>query len=255
MNASAVCPLPPWPSTYNLSQSSIVYQPWCIDNEDPDLCTNLINITAWWGRPENRDGSSFRDAHWGLISLDDSTSTLVWQQGAEEGGQPGDVLHACAQEVMVKLCQHVKTNGWADRCFIYDNMVNGLGWYKSHRDKMLNPATWLMFNIMNNQNVSMGLVNLTGLPWQEAGSTTPCWKLPKESPDPTRDWCWPLEAQRLPCYARGDCNTTAGGGGFGMFVFSHQLPRKIRAHPPHPNLYQTLTPKSLPGTGTILQPG
>jgi hypothetical protein len=156
---------------------------------------------------------------------------------------------------MVKLCQHVKTNGWADRCFIYDNMVNGLGWYKSHRDKMLNPATWLMFNIMNNQNVSMGLVNLTGLPWQEAGSTTPCWKLPKESPDPTRDWCWPLEAQRLPCYARGDCNTTAGGGGFGMFVFSHQLPRKIRAHPPHPNLYQTLTPKSLPGTGTILQPG
>ena len=26
---------------------------------------------------------------------------------------------------MVANCQHVKANGWADRCFIYDNMARG----------------------------------------------------------------------------------------------------------------------------------
>jgi len=111
LNSSAACPLPQWPVTYNLSQSSIVYQPWCTDNGDPYLCTGLFNASAWWAYPENRDKGSVREAHWGLISLDDSTSTLVWQQ-------PGDVVSASAQKIMIADCTFVKSNGWADRCFV-----------------------------------------------------------------------------------------------------------------------------------------
>ena len=101
--------------------------------------------------------------------------------------------------------------------------MNALGWYRTHREKMYDPNSWPMFNLMNNQNASMGLQNLTGLPWQESGGTTPCWNLPPQSPDPSRKWCWPLEAQRLPCYARGDCNTTAGQGGQG-FYWNYSMP-------------------------------
>ena len=210
LNSSATCPLPPWPATYNLSQSSIVYQPWCIDNGDPYLCTNLINISAWWGRSENRADNSWREAHWGLISLDDSTSTNVWQQ-------PGDVVSASAQEVMLANCNHVKENKWADRCFVYDNMVNGLGWYRTHREKMLNASTYYFFNLMSNENATQGLQNWTGLPYQETGGVVPIWDSPPTSPDPTLQWTWPLEDARLPCYARGDCNKTAGGGGVCMY--------------------------------------
>ena len=210
LNASASCPLPPWPATYNLSQSSIVYQPWCVDDGDPYLCTALINVSGWWARAGNRDAGSFREAHWGLISLDDSTSTLLWQQ-------PGDVLSASAQEVMLANCEHVKANGWADRCFVYDNMVNSLSWYKTHREKMLDNATWHWFNTMENSNASQGLTNLTGQPYQETGGVVPLWNLPPQSPDPALQWTWPLEAARLPCFARGDCNTTARGGGFGLY--------------------------------------
>jgi hypothetical protein len=210
LNSSAACPLPTWPPAWELSRSSIVYQPWCTDNGDPYLCTGLFNASAWWAYPENRDKGSVREAHWGLISLDDSTSTLVWQQ-------PGDVLSAHAQKVMVENCNFVKSNGWADRCFIYDNNVNALGWYETHRVKMLDNSSWSFFNIMNNNDPSYGLANLTGLPYQESGGVVPCWDLPPQSPDPTLQWCWPLQALRLPCFARGDCNTTAGGGGFGYY--------------------------------------
>jgi len=210
LNSSATCPFPPWPPTYVLRESSIMYQPWCIDNGDPFICTGLLNVSAWWAEPGNRDANQTGEAHFGLISLDDSTSTLLWQQ-------PGDVLSASAQAVMLENCAHVKKNGWADRCMVYDNNVNGLGWYKTHRGKMLDPTQVHFFNIMMNSNASMGLANLTGQPYQETGGVVPIWSLPPESPDPSLQWGWPLESLRLPCFARGDCNTTAGGGGFGLY--------------------------------------
>ena len=39
------CPLPTWRPTYNLSESSIMYQPWCINGGSQD-CTALINVTV-----------------------------------------------------------------------------------------------------------------------------------------------------------------------------------------------------------------
>jgi hypothetical protein len=42
-NGSTHCPLPPWPATYNLSQSSIVYQPWCGGDNDPSTCIGFLN--------------------------------------------------------------------------------------------------------------------------------------------------------------------------------------------------------------------
>ena len=44
LNQSAACPLPTWKPTYNPSESSIMYQPWCINDGGQD-CTGFINIT------------------------------------------------------------------------------------------------------------------------------------------------------------------------------------------------------------------
>jgi hypothetical protein len=38
LSQSAACPLPTWNPTFNLTESSIMYQPWCINNGGQD-CT------------------------------------------------------------------------------------------------------------------------------------------------------------------------------------------------------------------------
>jgi hypothetical protein len=132
MNQTAHCPLPKWKPTYNLSESSIMYQPWCINDGGED-CTGLINITEWWRNPGRRDAGSTADAHWGLLSLDDSESTHMWAATTYGGATPGNPLTFRAQKAMLDICANVKGNGWADRCFVYDNMVVSLGWYETHR--------------------------------------------------------------------------------------------------------------------------
>jgi hypothetical protein len=77
MNHSAACPLPTWAPTYNLSESSIMYQPWCINNGGED-CTGLLNVSLWWNNPARRDIGSVAEAHWGLLAIDDSESTHMW---------------------------------------------------------------------------------------------------------------------------------------------------------------------------------
>jgi len=214
LNRSTVCPLPPWKSTYNLSQSSIVYQPWCGNNDDPYLCLGLVDIPKWWAEPGNSDEGSWHPAHWGLISIDWATSVRMWAGSTFGGATPGNPLTFNAQAVMLADCALVKSSGWAERCFVYDNMVNSLGWYKSHRDKMLDPASWPLFNIMQNTNTSQGLQNLTGTPYMEVdGGLVPCWKQGLDRVEV----CGPVADIRLPCFYRGDCNSTADGSGFGYY--------------------------------------
>jgi hypothetical protein len=172
------CPLPTWRPTYNLSESSIMYQPWCINGGSQD-CTALINVTTYWQSPGRRDEGSVADAHWGLLALDDSESTQMWTATTYGGATPGNPLTFRAQQAMLDNCNFVKAQGWADRCFVYDNMVVSLGWYETHRPKMMDPESWPMFNIMQNHNLSSGVANYSGLPMLEAlGDLTPCWNFP-----------------------------------------------------------------------------
>ena len=122
-NDSVKCALPPWPPTWNLTRSSIVYQPWCGNDGDPYLCTGLLNFSAWWADPGRRDKGSYAEAHWGLMSIDDSTSTQMWAGTTYGGATPGDPNTFAAQKAMLDNCNFVRRNGWVDRCFVYDNMV------------------------------------------------------------------------------------------------------------------------------------
>jgi hypothetical protein len=215
LDPSNPCPLPSWPPTYNLTESSIVYQPWCINDGDPYLCTGLLNVTAWWGREDNRDRYSIGQAHWGLISIDDSTSTQMWAGTTYGNATPGNPNTFAAQKSMLDNCINVRKNGWANRCFVYDNMVVSLGWYESHRAIMDQPSYWSYFNIMNNNNNSLNLTNYTGLPFLEPlGDLTPCWNLPNTSEGfDQHQWCGPnMQDIRLPCFSQGTCNVSSGNG-------------------------------------------
>ena len=200
-----------------------MYQPWCINDGDPAICTGLLNVSAWWFESDNRDPGSVTEAHWGILSIDDSTSTQMWAGTSYGGATPGNPLTFAAQLAMNDNCNFVKKNGWVDRCFVYDNMVVGLGWYASHRDQMLDPNAWpRLFNIMNQNNASLGLANYSGLPFMEPlGGLTPCWRLPNKTFAPYMtnfEWCGPFEDIRLPCFATNNCNTAwFDGEGFSMY--------------------------------------
>ena len=219
-NSSVKCPLPPWPPTYNLTESTIMYQPWCINDRDPMICTGLLNVSGWWARPENRDKGSVAEAHWGILSIDDSTSTQMWASTTYGGATPGNPLTFAAQMSMVDNCNFVKKNGWVDRCFVYDNMVVGLGWFETHRARMLDANSVGFFNRMMNDNVSLGLANYSGLPFLEPlGGLTPCWRLPNTTAYfPDFEWCGPIEDIRLPCFASNSCNSSFfDGEGFSYY--------------------------------------
>jgi hypothetical protein len=139
-------------------------------------------------------------------------------------------------------------------------MVVSLGWYASHRDQMLDPNAWpRLFNIMNQNNASLGLANYSGLPFIEPlGDVDPCWPLPNTSAGfDQHEWCGPLGALRLPCFARGDCDKGSGNGEgvsfyCGFFCAprgAHALPRSA-AHPIPPSL-----PLSRRGAHLVLRQG
>ena len=106
-------------------------------------------------------------------------------------------------------------------------MVVSLGWYETHRAKMMNPESWPMFNIMQNHNLSSGVANYSGLPMLEPlGRLTPCWKFPNETkhgPTPQgfdkHGWCGLPGLNgtdiRLPCFRDNSCNNTPTSGGNG----------------------------------------
>ena len=112
-----------------------------------------------------------------------------------------------------------------DRCFVYDNMVVSLGWYESHRKKMLDPAARSLFNVMNNRNATSGLANYTGLPYLEPlGTLVPCWPLPNFA---QHEWCGPISDIRLPCFAKGTCNVSSGDGEGFSFYWNYSAPGAI----------------------------
>ena len=243
-HSGRACPLPKWKPTYNLSESSIMYQPWCINNGDED-CTGFINVTEWWRSPRRRDAGSTADAHWGLLALDDSEATHMWAATSYGGATPGNPLTFRAQKAMLDNCANVKSNGWADRCFVYDNMVVSLGWYETHRAKMMDTvAGWPMFNIMLNHNTTerraLGLANYSGLPMIDPlGQLTPCWNLPNTSQgfDKHR-WCGVGGLNgtdiRLPCFAKSNATFNAceadlhAGGGEGFsYYWNYSAPGVI----------------------------
>ena len=80
------------------------------------------------------------DAHWGLLAIDDSESTHMWTSTNWSGTDPGNLMTFKAQKAMLGNCQNAKANGWVDRCMVYDNMVVSLGWYETHRAKMMDKA-------------------------------------------------------------------------------------------------------------------
>jgi hypothetical protein len=233
-NASAACPLPPWPATYNLSRSTIMYLPWCINDGDPNICTGLANLSGWFAPadPSRRDKGSVREAHWGLVSIDDSTSTQMWAGTTYAGSTPGDPNTFAAQQAMLDNCNFVKAHGWADRCMVYDNMVPSLGWYESHRRAMKNASLWPMFNVMNNQNASMNLTNYTGLPFREPlGTVVPCWSLPNTSDGfDQHAWCGEqadMSDIRLPCFFDGTCGQRSGDGEGLSYYWNYSAPGAI----------------------------
>jgi hypothetical protein len=159
------------------------------------------------------------------MSIDDSTSTQLWAGTSWGGATPGNPLTFRAQKAMLDNCNHVKRNGWVDRCFVYDNMVVSLGWYESHRAKMLDPASWHLFNIMNNRNATSGLANYTGLPYLEPlGTLVPCWPLPNFA---QHEWCGPISDIRLPCFAKGTCNISSGDGEGFSFYWNYSAPGAV----------------------------
>lgn len=103
------CPLPRWKPTYNLTQSSIMYQPWCTNSGRQD-CTGLINVTTFWAEPDRRDVGSTADAHWGLLALDDSESTQMWTSTTYGDATPGNPLTFRAQKAMLDNCNFVKSH-------------------------------------------------------------------------------------------------------------------------------------------------
>jgi hypothetical protein len=128
------CPLPPWPSTYNLSQSSIMYQPWCGAGGASEVgCSTFLNVSWWWTQPSKLDPGSTGPAHWGLLSIDRSESTHMWAGTTYGGATPGDPNTYKSQQAVLANCAWQKAHGWVDRCFVYQNTVNALYDYETIR--------------------------------------------------------------------------------------------------------------------------
>jgi hypothetical protein len=188
------CPLPPWPHTYNLSQSSIMYQPWCGAGGAAEKgCSTFLNVSEWWTRPEKLDIGSSGPAHWGLLSIDRSESTHMWAGTDYGGATPGDPNTYRSQKAVLANCAWQKQHGWVDRCFVYQNTVNALYDYESIRAVMQSPekrdADW--FVKIRNTDPASGVANYSGLPWQRGapGRCSPCWKFGGKFGAHGEAWC------------------------------------------------------------------
>lgn len=123
-NGSA-CPLPRWPVTYNLTESTIMYVFNC-DNRHPAIqCDKLLYNQS--GQP------------WGLIGIDWQISAGIWSQGGWPNAYPGE-------QTMIDNCKQIKQLGQATRCMIYQNLEAALQWHESNRAFMNDPtrAEWFV---------------------------------------------------------------------------------------------------------------
>ena len=80
LDQSQACPLPPWPVTYNLTQSSMMYQPWCGGGGAAEIgCSEYLNTSWWWSaNPGRMDPGSTGPVHWGILGIDRSQSKHMW---------------------------------------------------------------------------------------------------------------------------------------------------------------------------------
>ena len=82
LDQSRACPLPPWPSTYNLSQSSIMYQPWCgAGGAREPGCSTFLNVSWWWTQPSKLDPGSTGPGSTTGTAGTTGTAALVAQGG------------------------------------------------------------------------------------------------------------------------------------------------------------------------------
>jgi hypothetical protein len=147
------CPLPPWPATYNLTESTIMYYFNC-DNRNPPLeCDDkLINQP---GQP------------WGIVGIDWQISAGLWSKCGFPQTYPGELT-------MIENCAQIKQLGQAKRCLIYQNLEVALQWHESQRALMNDArlADWFV-SWHNSQNVSNGTHFNSAY-----GGCTGCWNVP-----------------------------------------------------------------------------
>ena len=147
------------------------------------------------------DPGSTGPVHWGLLSIDRSQSTHMWAGTNYGGATPSDCNTYKSQMAVLANCAWQKKNGWADRCFVYQNTVNALYDYETDRAVMNDTAKWaLNWFAKINQNGSdptlRAISNYSGLPWRRGsggfgGRCGPCWRLNVSGPGlgQGRSWC------------------------------------------------------------------
>ena len=106
------CPPPPWPPTWNLSESTVIE----------------TGHTAGY----------FMPAHtWGLISLDWSVARGTWYRG--------NTSNTTCEATHRENCRLLKAAGRVTRCFGYHNSELALSWLESQRAVMRDPANADLF--------------------------------------------------------------------------------------------------------------
>ena len=113
-NDAIPCPLPPWPATYNLTESTIFYADYCCDSGGTALY--------------NQSGTFF-----GLIAVDWQSSSRIWSATGYPDTYPGELT-------MVRSCQQAKQLNQVKRCLVYQNLEVALQWHESDRAVMNDPT-------------------------------------------------------------------------------------------------------------------
>ena len=105
---------PPWPATYNLTQSLITMQ---------------CNSSGW--------SSVERGAQFGIVSYDWSNNKVAW--AAHKPMNCEELLWKQAQQTKQQALA-VNGNPSATRVFVYRNIVKALPWFTTVREKLQDPA-------------------------------------------------------------------------------------------------------------------
>ena len=155
------CVLPPWPPTYNLTESTILYYFNCDNREPPLECDDKLIDQP--GQP------------WGLAGIDWQISAGLWSKSGTPNDYPGELT-------MIDNCRQLKQLGQAKRCMIYQNLEVALQWHESQRALMEDPALAAWFVSWHDDlNIS------NGTHYNQAyGGCTNSWPPPPHSPP----WGW-----------------------------------------------------------------
>jgi len=119
--------LPPWPSTYDMSESTII-QP--------------CNVDGWFN-------SSFA-AKFGITSYDWSNAKKLWSK----------VKPMNCEEDLVTQAEETKSINPDARVWVYRNLVKALPWFSSVRAKLEDPAYWGWFLHYKNASGNTATTNL-----------------------------------------------------------------------------------------------